>query len=103
MAFEQAGAEQLDDEPGHHFFGQRGHIVVVRVRLVPLRHREFRIVEARKPLVPKIVADLVHLLESAHETALEVQLIGDAEVERRVEGLVMCLERQRRRATVQGL
>jgi len=60
-------------------------------------------VEARQPFVPEVVADLVHLFEAAHDAALQVQLVGDPQVEGRVERLVVRGKRPGRGPPVQGL
>jgi hypothetical protein len=39
-------------------------------------------------LVAKVLAELVDLLEAADDEALEIELGGDAQVERAVEGVV---------------
>jgi hypothetical protein len=79
------------------------HHRVVGVRLVELEHRELGVVRAVDPLVPEVVPDLVHALEAAHDQPLEVQLVGDAQVERHVERVVVRRERPRGRAAVQRL
>src|SRR5256885_5439345 len=48
-------------------------------------------------------ADLVDLLEPAHDAALQVQLVGDPQIEVCVERFVVRLERPRGRAAVQRL
>ncbi len=55
------------------------------------------------PLVPEVVADLVDALEPTDEESLEVELVGDAEVERHVEGVVMRHERPRGGPAIQRL
>ena len=54
-------------------------------------------------LVPEVVPDLVHAVEAAHDEPLEIQLVGDAQVQRHVERVVVRRERPRRRAAVQRL
>ena len=103
MSLERGRAEQLGHEPREHLFRELQHDLVVGIRLIPLGHRELGVVKPRQPFVPKVVPDLVHLLEPAHDTALQVQLVGDAEIEVRVERLVVRLERTRGGATVQRL
>ncbi len=46
VALQHVAAEQLEHETRQHLLGQLGHVVVIRVRLIPLRHRELGIVEA---------------------------------------------------------
>ena len=63
-----------------------GHrVLVVRVGLVPLEHRELGLVLVGDALVAEVLADLVDLLEPADDQALEVELGRDAQVEIGVE------------------
>src|ERR1051326_302298 len=59
--------------------------------------------EAVHPLVTEVVSDLVHLREPAHDAALEIQLIRDAQVDVAVERLVVGDERPGRCAPVHRL
>ena len=79
------------------------HVIVVGIGLVELQHGELGIVGPVHALVPEVVPDLVHPLESAHQQPLEVQLVGDPEVQRHVERVVVGHERPRRGAAVQRL
>ncbi len=56
-------------------------VLVVRVGLVPLEHRELRVVLVGDALVAKILAQLVDALEPADDEALEVELGRDPQVE----------------------
>ena len=76
---------------------------VVRVGLVPLEHRELRLVLVRDALVTEVLADLVHLLEPADDEPLEIELRRDAQVEVGIELVVVCHERLRERASVARL
>ena len=64
---------------------RRHRVLVVGVRLVPLEHRELGLVLVRDALVAEVLADLVDLLETADDQALEVELGRDAQVEVGVE------------------
>ena len=69
------------DQPLHP-----GHRVpVVGVRLVPLELRELRVVLVADALVAEVLAQLVDLLEPAHDQPLQVQLGRDPEIEVGVE------------------
>ena len=59
--------------------------------------------EAREPLVPEVLGDLVHPVEAADDEPLEIELVRDAEEERHVECVVVRRERPRRRAAVERL
>ena len=60
-------------------------VAVVGVRLVPLELRELRRVLVRDALVAEVLRELVHLLQPADDQPLEVELVGDAQIEVRVE------------------
>ncbi len=79
------------------------HHLVVGVGLVKLEHGELGVVGAVHPLVPEVVPDLVDPLEAADQQPLEVQLVGDPQVERHVQRLVVGDEGARRRPAVLGL
>ena len=65
----------------------RGRVPVVRVRLVPLDLGELGGVLVRVALVAEVLRELVDLLQAADDEPLEIQLVGDAEVEVAVEQL----------------
>ncbi len=46
VSLQHGAPEQREHETRQHFLGQLRHVVVIRVRLIPLRHRELGIVEA---------------------------------------------------------
>ena len=81
----------------------RHRVRVVRVRLVPLEHRELGLVLVRDALVAEVLADLVDPLQAADDEPLEVELGGDAEVEVGLELVRMRDERVRERAAVAWL
>jgi hypothetical protein len=73
-------------------------ILIGRVGLVKLEHRELGVVASAYPLVPVAPTDLVDPLESAHDEALEVELRSDAHVKAHIERVVVRDERPCRRA-----
>ncbi len=73
-------------------------VLVVRVGLVELQHREFGIVPGRQTLVAEIAVDLVHAFEAADDEALQVQLRRDAQIQIAIQRVVVRDERPRRRA-----
>ena len=89
------GLDELLD-PGHR-------VVVVRVGLVPLDHRELGRVLVGDALVPEVPAQLVDALEPADDQALEVELGRDAQVEVGVELVRVRHERIGEGAAVAGL
>ena len=84
----------------HELFGASHRVVVVGVGLVPLEHRELRRVLVGDALVAEVLGDLVDLLEAADDQPLEVQLVGDAQVDVPVEIVGMRHERLGERAAV---
>jgi len=54
-------------------------------------------------LVPEIVSDLVHPVETADHQSLQVKLVGNAKIERHVERVVNRCKRTRCRPTIQRL
>ena len=81
----------------------RGDVLVVGVRLVPLEHRELRVVGGVHALVAEVLAELVDALEAADDQPLQVQLGGDTQVELAVERVVVGGERPGRRPAVKRL
>ena len=71
-------------------------VVVVRVGLVPLDHRELGVVLVRDALVAEVLGELVDPLEPADDQPLEVQLGRDPQVEVAVELVRVRDERARR-------
>src|SRR5437868_856819 len=47
------------------------------------------------PLIPKIVPDFIYTVETANNETLEIQLVGNAKIERHVERIVMRYKRPR--------
>ena len=90
--------DRLDEllDPGHR-------VVVVRVGLVPLDHRELGRVLVGHALVAEVLGELVDALEPADDEPLEVELGRDAEVEVLVELVRVGHERVGERAAVARL
>src|SRR5204863_2564874 len=65
---------------GYELLDPPHRVPVVGVRLVPLEHRELRVVLERDTLVAKILAELVNPFEAAHDQPLEIELGRYAEV-----------------------
>ena len=95
---QRLAARDLARQLQEHRLGQRHQVLVGRVRLIELQHRELGVVLARQPLVAEVAADLVDALEAADDQPLEVQLGRDAHVEVEIERVVMGRERARRGA-----
>ena len=95
--------EHLERGVRHELLDAVHRVVVVGVRLVPLEHRELVRVLERDALVAEVLADLVHLLETADDQALQVELGRDAQVVVRVERVPVGDERLGKRAAVPRL
>ena len=79
------------------------HAFEVTERLVELHGGELGVMIRIHALVAELAPDLEHLLEAAHDEALEVQLGGDAQVEVLVERVVVRDEGARVRAAEDGV
>ena len=73
--------------------GQLHHVGDIAERLVRLHHRELGVVGGIHPLVAERPADLENSVEATDDQPLEVELGGDAQVQREVEGVVVSHER----------
>ena len=87
------------DQPLHPLH----RVAVVRVRLVPLEHRELVRVLVRDALVTEVLADLVDALEPADDQPLQVELGRDPEIEVLLEVVPVRDERRREGAAVARL
>ena len=79
------------------------HPVVVLIGDVQLQHRELRVVRSVHALVPEVSGELENAIKPADNKPLEVQLIGNPQVQRDVKGIVVGRERACRRTTGNGL
>ena len=103
LVFERGRAVHLFGHKAVQCLGYRHHIGIIRVRLIEFEHGKFGIVRAVDALVAKIFADFIHALEPAHDQPLEVQFIGDPQIQGHVQHMVMRDKRTRGRAAVQRL
>ena len=69
------------------------HVAVIGIGLIDLHRGELGVVAGADALVAEDATQLIDPLKAAHHEALEVQLGGDAQGERQVEGVVVRLER----------
>ncbi len=84
----------------HQIVSQRGDVVIGRVRLICLEHRELRRVRGVDALVAEVAVDLEDALDAADDRALQEQLRRDAQVQIGVECIGVRDERARRRPAV---
>ena len=73
--------------------GELDDVGDVAERLVRLHHRELGVVRRVHPLVAERPSDLEHPVQATDDQALEVQLGGDAQVQRHVQRVVVGHER----------
>ena len=81
VVFDGRGAQDLLGDTGDEVLGEFHHVGVVGVGPVELQHRELGIVPSRHALVAEHAADLEHLLHTADDQPLQVELGRDAQVE----------------------
>ena len=86
-----------------HLLGEIHHPLVVLVRHVQFHAGELRVVGLVHALVAEVLRELVHAREAAHDEALQVQLVRDAEIHVHVQRVVVRDERARGRAARDGL
>ena len=92
-------AKNLLCQGGDEFFREDDQVLVVGIGHVELQHREFRVVNRRDALVPKVAVDFKHTRKSAHDQPLQIQFRRDAEIEIDAERIVVCDKGFRRRAS----
>jgi hypothetical protein len=83
--------------------GEVHHRLVIAIRLVEFDHREFGVMRAVDPLIPKDAADFIDLFHAAHHQPLQMQLERDPQEQIHVERVVMRDERPRRCAAGDGV
>ena len=93
-------SERLERDLLEHRLDPVHRVAEVGVCLVPLEHRELRLVLVRDALVAEVLADLVDPLEATDDEPLEVELGRDAQVEIGVELVRVRDERMREGAAV---
>ena len=81
------GLEYVSGDLREQLIGQGHQRAIVAVRLVELQHRELGVVLGRDPLIAKIAVDLVHPLNPSDDQPLQIQLWGNAQVQREVQGV----------------
>ena len=86
------GAREPLVDAAEQDLGEVHEVVVRRVRLVELEHRELGVVPRADALVPVAAPNLVDALEPADDQALQVELRRDAHEEAHVERVVVRLE-----------
>ena len=81
------------DVPLEHLLHKSHQSFIVLIRPIEFELRELRIVIAVNAFVPEHLADLEHLLETAHEEPLEVKFGRDAQIKILAQCVVMGFKR----------
>ena len=81
-----------------HVLRQLHHAVIVRIRLIKLHKREFRVMARINAFVAEYAADLINSLETADNQALEIKLKRNAELDILVKRVIVRFKRACRRA-----
>ena len=101
--FEFRGAVYGECHLFDHLLGEVHHPEVILVGDVYLHHREFGVVGAVHSLVAEILGEFIDTVEAPHDEPLEVEFVGDAQVEVRIERIVVRDEGTCRGAARYGL
>ena len=88
---------------GEHLLGEVHHPVIILIGDIELHAGEFRVVGLVHALVAEVLGEFVHAEEAAHDEALEVQFIGNAQVHVHVQRVVVRDEGTGRCAAGNGL
>ncbi len=80
----------------YHFGGEIHHPVVILVSHVDLQCCKFRIVRTVHTFVTEVTRELVNPFISPHYQSFQVKLIGNTQIQRNVQSIVMCNERASR-------
>ncbi len=82
-----------------HFFEQLlrdfHHPVIILIRRVPFQDSEFGVVRSVHSFIAEIAAEFVYPVETANDQPFQVQLIGNAQVKRHIERIVVCYKQGR--------
>ena len=96
-------AQHLVRHEDDHLLNAAHHIMIVGVGLVELQLGELWVVLEADTLVAEVAADLVHPFEAADDEPLQIQLVGDAQIEVLMQLVMTGEERTSRRAAVDRL
>ena len=91
-----AAAVDVKRQASQHVFCEIHEVVVIRIGLVELQHRELGIMPCRETLVAEVAIDFINALEAADHEPLQIEFGRNAQEEIHVEGIVIGRERARR-------
>ena len=89
--------------PFEHLFDELHHPDVVFVGDVDLHDGELRIVGPVHAFVPEVLAEFINAVESSDNQPFQIEFIGDSQIERNVQRIVVGDERAGRCSTGYGL
>ena len=101
--FHLRGAMKINRYFLNHFLYKIHHPLIIFIRYVQLYLCKFGVVKAWHAFVAKVFWKFIHTIETTYNQSLEIKFVGDAQVERHVQRIVVCLERAGRRTTIQRL
>ena len=81
------------DESKYHPFGERHHVLIIRIRLVEFTSGELGTVRQVDILIPKDPPDLEDAIKTSDDELLEWKFGGNAEEEVALQVIVVCHER----------
>src|SRR5215210_364845 len=84
-------------------FGTVHHGTVIGIRLVPLQHGELGLMAAVHTLVAEVLAYLVDAFETTDDEALEIELVGDPQIEGLIQRVMLRRERSGRGSAIERL
>ena len=76
-----------------NLFRKIHHPFVVFVGYINFHYRKFRVVGAVHPFVSEIFGKLVNSFKSTHNQAFQVKFVGNSQVKRNIQRIVMCDKR----------
>ena len=96
-------AMQCESDSLHHLFHRVHHPFIILVRHVQFHLGEFRIMETVHTFVAEVLGELIHAVESTHNQFFQIQLIGNTQIERHIQSVVVGFERTGGSTTVERL
>ena len=96
-------AQQLQRGRGKDPLGNVHHRMEIRIRLIQLHGRKFRVMLRVHALVAENTADLIHAVDASYDQPLERQLCGDTHIHINIQRVVVGHERTRRSPACDGV
>ena len=87
----------------YHLFDKSHHIFIAGKSLVALHHGKFRVVTAINTLIAEIASNFIDPLEPTYDQSLEIELLGDTQIQVTIQSIMMGYERTSGSTTIQRL